>query len=741
MSSNFHTSSKPLKEVDIRPPENTVKGAVKLDPSIGKYVDEEFGIREGSNMTWTYVTFDKQNEVLNDLITRLSVELKLPQAEKNLYALRFEDRENDGAFLTNENRRMIRQGFMLILTASPERYALFILSRLRRAVPQQYGFQSILSELIAVCGDIAFAVEFHRLGGIKLIFEMIESGLYSDDVSVQSQLLQALLILMDHSGLFLWTDVSDIFIAKIAENITGRAKQEDNTLLLSSLSILDLILNSKSESKMVVVLREVPFESLIRHLEKSDERVLLNVLTLMNSLYNKASSDERSIIIEHLLSKPFRLAIENSVLRKCSHLDVGIEQQLITVQRIQFNKLAQKAMRQPSDADIERIMQLKIFNAEISRSPSFENVEEIRADWSCFMNAPPGVLALELIIALAAHHLDSLTKINMENSMRIDGHSWSFPVVTFHLVNMLIDILHIIKEPEEGDRLYVMLFKSDRPFIDLFAVMIRLFHRTWYEMNASDEDIKKVSAIVRKQMDICLRERPETIEKLEELLIHHSYSYMQKLWDGERSAKEAEELQSDAVKELRKHLRPSIVDLIKKNRKNALKNGYTFGKLSKSKSLQKGQQFWHWKLDSNEKTFLYTDCATADGNITADPLTTVKVAVSEIQKIATSTSGDLLLASPKGKKSIVVRGLMLEVGDKPEVYYLVTSDEQIIDMWADGFNALIGVDHLSTEAEQQVDRFLNIELKMRLLHLDRIPNSFQIPPLPSNFDWISSRKL
>lgn len=33
---------------------------------------------------------------------------------------------------------------------------------------------------------------------------------------------------------------------------------------------------------------------------------------------------------------------------------------------------------------------------------------------------------------------------------------------------------------------------------------------------------------------------------------------------------------------------------------------------------------------------------------------------------------------------------MLEVGDKPEVYYLVTSDEQIIDMWADGFNALIG---------------------------------------------------
>lgn len=65
------------------------------------------------------------------------------------------------------------------------------------------------------------------------------------DVSAQSQLLQALLVLMEHSSLMQWTDVSDAFVSKIAENITGRAKQEDNTLLLSSLNIIDLVLNSK----------------------------------------------------------------------------------------------------------------------------------------------------------------------------------------------------------------------------------------------------------------------------------------------------------------------------------------------------------------------------------------------------------------------------------------------------------------------------------------------------------------
>lgn len=52
-------------------------------------------------------------------------------------------------------------------------------------------------------------------------------------------------MLMDHPGLMYWSQVSDEFVSKIAENITGRAKQEDNTLLVSSLNIIDLILNSK----------------------------------------------------------------------------------------------------------------------------------------------------------------------------------------------------------------------------------------------------------------------------------------------------------------------------------------------------------------------------------------------------------------------------------------------------------------------------------------------------------------
>lgn len=736
MTSNFHTSSKPLKEIDIRLPENTVKGAVKLDPDIGKYADVTFGVEEIS-VPWTLVIFDKENEVLSDFITRLGNQWKLPHPDSDIYALRFESGENEGAFLTDDNRSQIKQGFMLIFTASPERYSNYFLSRL---VPgtQANELRVTLNELTAICSDYAFAFQFHRASGLARIVEMIEKGQYSDDLMVLSQMLQALLMLMEHTGLMQWAEVSDKLIKKVAENITGRAKQEDNTLLLSSLNIIDLILNSRSEEKMNLVMDEVPFESLIRHLEKSDERVLCNVLTLMNSLYAKANEAGRAAIVEHLHATPFRNAIENSVLRKNRQLDVGIETQLVTVQRILLNELAVKAKRAPSEADIERVMQLKAFSADACRQ--LHSGDARRLEWKQFADAisqtPPGLLAVELISQFAIHHPDSIAKISVENSLRVDGNAWPVPVVCVDLVLILIDIIHVMNEPEDGDRLLVILFKSERPFLDLFAVLVRLFDSTWREMHASEEDIKKVLAVVRKQMDTCLLERPTTIERLDELLATHSYPYMQKIWERERKSKETEELQSDSVRELRDFLRPSIEDLVKRNRKNALKNGFTFGKLSKSKSLQKGQQFWHWKLDPNEKTFLCTECATADNTSSADPVTT-KVAVSDVQRVI--IGGELdgpLSSSSKGKKNLGVRGLTIEVGETPDVYHLITSDENAINTWFDGINALIGSEKLSTHAQRQVDRFLKIELKMRLLHLDHVPNSFDVPPLPDSMDWI-----
>jgi len=47
-----------------------------------------------------------------------------------------------------------------------------------------------------------------------------------------------------------------------------------------------------------VIRGEVGFNSLIRHLENSDEQILLSVLTLMNKLYLGAKEEEKRAIIK-----------------------------------------------------------------------------------------------------------------------------------------------------------------------------------------------------------------------------------------------------------------------------------------------------------------------------------------------------------------------------------------------------------------------------------------------------------
>lgn len=53
-----------------------------------------------------------------------------------------------------------------------------------------------------------------------------------------------------------------------------------------------------SETIRVRVLAEVPPHSLIRHLEKSDERVALAALSLMNALHDKSDAPSREQIVK-----------------------------------------------------------------------------------------------------------------------------------------------------------------------------------------------------------------------------------------------------------------------------------------------------------------------------------------------------------------------------------------------------------------------------------------------------------
>ncbi|KAK0424722.1 hypothetical protein QR680_008812 [Steinernema hermaphroditum] len=757
MSSNFHTPSKPLNPVSIRPPENTVKGAVKLDPLMGQFLDVSWRYpSEDKCFQSTYSTFDKENDVLDEFISRLCESLRLPDFAPKRYGLLF---ESSKVFLSEENRSQVQQGFLLVLTASPENYVRVLLPKLTGAKSNSYQQEvsNTLQTLHKFSTDIVFAKVFHAEGGIANgLIPVIEKGTYAENAESLALVLQTFLQLMDHPDLVAWTSLSPDFVKKISTFITGKSKVENNTILQASLSIIDQILATKDAILTEVVKSEIPFESLIRHLEKSDERVLLNVLTLMVTLYNVADQASQVAISQHLNDSPYRLAIERTVLRESRSLDHYIQQQLAIIQRLQLNELGKIAQRKPLEQEITHLKNMKELNGEsimtksTSGSMSGSTTTEFPyvVDWDLFADliskTPPGLLAIDAILHCVEHHAEMLSQISIENKMRQNVNMWPFPIVAAHLVSVLIDLLDIVpSESEREHKLVVVLFNADKPFYELFAVSVYLFHRTWREMNAGVEDIQQVVAVVAEQLERSFRKNPKTFKQLDELLIQLNYPKMQEMWKRERSEREEIELQSDAIQELRVLLRPAMEELVKMNKKNCLKNGQTFIKVVRGKAIQKNLQYWNWKLDPNERIINYSDPKDDSAGHT--------IKVEDIQRIIHGAEYQEMLHQMAGKSSKKTTaparfGFCLEVADNMEPFNLATEDEQVYCDWIDGLSALISSASsamvFTESGEKEVERLLNFEIRTRLLEIETPPTStLVVPELPTDFDWIPAVKM
>lgn len=156
--------------------------------------------------------------------------------------------------------------------------------------------------------------------------------------------------------------------------MNGRSKAENNDSLYLS---MDIILNilCKCKSLIPTIKEEVKFETLIRHLENSDERILLIVLTLMNSIYSHSNAEEKQAIakvsvciffdnilydvfvcVQIMHGKPFVAAIETAINREIHSPNQRIREQFVQIQEIIFEELRTMIVRLPTDHEVEYIM-------------------------------------------------------------------------------------------------------------------------------------------------------------------------------------------------------------------------------------------------------------------------------------------------------------------------------------------------------------------------------------------------
>lgn len=326
------------------------------------------------------------------------------------------------------------------------------------------------------------------------------------------------------------------------------------------------------------------------------------------------------------------------------------------------------------------------------------------------------------------------------------------------IVTCLLQIFCIV--PEKPDvPIWRMMFTAEQPFHDLFAVALDVFFRTWREMHANVDDEDKVLHVVRSQLALGIAENPASFKELDEIIQRKlSYFHMQKMWEKERMEREELELKSSAIRDLQQYLRPSIEELIKTKKKNILKKGFFFAKVSKGKSFNSDKKtYWFWKLDEHERCLFYTECLNSNsptlkldlktkkkcrffnpylhmpsGNIVStnklfaslNPLFPglicfpILVAISDIKRIGTGSEYNETVVQQIGMKfskktalSFLKQGFSIELKDQSEHLALATDDEAVLQAWIEGLRLLLESEKLNEkEVSKRLYHFISKDL-------------------------------
>ncbi|KRY28602.1 Engulfment and cell motility protein 1 [Trichinella spiralis] len=688
--------------------DNILKVGVELSPDIAAFSDVE--------------VFDKlpqlievnQNEAIDVIQKELCNRWDLASMED--YALKYTVRST--AYLTEQNRRELVNGDILNLTFSPAKLSdIFLLWLTSSNIEDQTRAVTHLSSIVS---DSFFSAEFIRKGGLHTLMDLIENNTFNDMPLSQ--------LLFTFQGVIAWSEKgwelpSENLLIQISGIVVGRTKYEHPRVLSVAMSILEDIINSSSRAALIR--QEVPFESLVRHLENSDSIVQQNVLLLMNAMFSKSVPPMRFQIGKLLYSSPVRNALTNNILR--NNVGPELAHQLHVLQQLMLNLLDVKA-RTPVLPGTTHEEQLHEFCKVIS--------EKLGNSFS-----PSSTRKSVLPNSMYGQKLGF--KIILENAHRTDGRGCPYIQTCTALVSTLMEVLHIGELPSDQSEVYYeMLFTEEHPFEEMFCRCAVLLNKTWKEMRAtSADDVSKVIAVVKEQITRSLLKAPRTFQDFDKQLKMHNYPEISEFWERERSMKEENDFQTPQIQELGSLLRTDIISMVIKNRLSALKIGTVFAKYSRgSKGHREKGKSWSWRLCPTEKFLIYTMCQ--EKAISSSDDMEWKLPISEISHVILG-SDCTHIKETRGKKAGDVYAFSLVlINDKAmkDSYNFVAPDVHTYNIWCDGLMILLGNEMVSPEFKQEFDLWLNIEIRLRLLELESVDVSSEVPAVPQeppDFDNIA----
>lgn len=334
-----------------------------------------------------------------------------------------------------------------------------------------------------------------------------------------------------------WKSVPRDVVVSVASLVTGRAKREEANTLLSALQMIEQLVVGDDTTRDWI-LEEVPIETLIRHVEKSDERIALSALSLMNSMIRRCPEDEkRFVLIKALEVVPFRNAVHSSLLRVGASRDPKALEQLVEVQR---SLISVYDTAPPTDVEIQKILDIE---------SSEDVIEENLNMWKARLEEHRcGRLAIFAMTQFAEKSPQDLRMLISENTMRIEGGKWQLIPMCLRCCDIVAELFGLVPGRDELERLISVLFSAESPFSAVFACTVHLFHRTWREMQAKGGEMEKVANVVSEQLRHVLKQKEmQDVEMLATNLEMFSYKAMQEIWREEQLGKENDQLTSQAV--------------------------------------------------------------------------------------------------------------------------------------------------------------------------------------------------
>nr|CAB3242135.1 engulfment and cell motility protein 1-like [Phallusia mammillata] len=669
------------------------------------------------------------------------------------YALQHYDSKQ---YITERTRDEVKDGAVLKLAIAPWKEVERLLKQLKRPDTPEEKIMA-LKNLSVMSSDPTFANEFVTKEGIPWLIGAVEKGSCQGESLAYA--LTAFLEIMDH-GILVWEDVlTSEFIKKIA-NLVNKTGNADATILQRSLGILECaVVNSQQMYQEIS--DAIIVSNLIAHLQRSNIEIQQNTIALINGLFMKAPSDKSKIsgrrkISDTMAQRQFRTVILNHVIRTPKAIGAEMAHQLHVLQVLTFNMLEERMMKRlDSNIQEEREKLLELRNiafdssghtSPLSKRPQLNapfndrdfkklGFDEYNNPVLDFQQTPPGVLALDLMIYFARNQQDVFVRLVLENSSRDDKHECPFGKSSICITKMLCDVLKIGEQPTEtGQDYYPMFFTHDHAFEEFFCTCILLLNKTWKEMSAIKDDFDKVLSVVRDQVVSALNSKPASLDSFKQKLQNLNYSEILKKRQQEQADKEQFDAQAQPVVDLQKEIQPEIVEIIKQQRLNYLKDGTVFHKISNKRLRDKSR--WFCRLSPNHKFLHYGD---VDDSMTSSPaieLLPEKLAIADVKDIVTGKHCPHIKNARAHKSTTDLAFSILY--DPDEALNFIAPDQKNWCMWTDGINALLSKPMVSQRAKSDLDILLTMEMKLRLLDLENIPipeHPPTMPSLPSNYNF------